>query len=447
MEFDFNINLIFYDVISVVSGDIVFSNRHDKLQIQRDLENVIDEIGRKSAQAQHLSAPITTWSKLRINRHKVYLLKDPDVNNGKGKVVGFIKIGKKQLFVLDRDGKHNEFHPLCVLDFYVHESQQRKGHGLKLFKYMLQTESVEPSHLAIDKPSTKFISFLRKHFNLWATIPQVNNFVVFDGFFKNRKDKRRNGRKSSNHHQEFEDSFRPLSRAFSEDVIKRNRRNYSCNDSLNGIRPMSGSTLNGSGDRPNFQNSGQGARANMFSRFAMDENSYVPSPPQNRRRSLRSQQNDEIITNPYRRITNTASRNRELINEEPMKSKEHVTETSPFQELQNGTKSEIKNQISVEPDKQQEISQVCNKDEKTRSNITSMRKDLFQAKSGYNSLRNPLYNKPSDMILELKRKDKQHSQYNSNRAVQDQRSSLFGSSWNVFGVPTPLRQKWNNQHQ
>nr|XP_039269979.1 LOW QUALITY PROTEIN: alpha-tubulin N-acetyltransferase-like [Styela clava] len=397
MEFDFNINLIFYDVISVVSGDIVFSNRHDKLQIQRDLENVIDEIGRKSAQAQHLSAPITTWSKLRINRHKVYLLKDPDVNNGKGKVVGFIKIGKKQLFVLYRDGKHNEFHPLCVLDFYVHESQQRKGHGLKLFKYMLQTESVEPSHLAIDKPSTKFISFLRKHFNLW-----VNVF---------------------------------------------HRRNYSCNDSLNGIRPMSGSTLNGSGDRPNFQNSGQGARANMFSRFAMDENSYVPSPPQNRRRSLRSQQNDEIITNPYRRITNTASRNRELINEEPMKSKEHVTETSPFQELQNGTKSEIKNQISVEPDKQQEISQVCNKDEKTQSNITSMRKDLFQAKSGYNSLRNPLYSKPSDMILELKRKDKQDSQNNSNRAVQDQRSSLFGSSWNVFGVPTPLRQKWNNQHQ
>lgn len=27
---------------------------------------------------------------------------------------------------------------LCVLDFYVHESAQRNGHGYQLFEYMLQ---------------------------------------------------------------------------------------------------------------------------------------------------------------------------------------------------------------------------------------------------------------------------------------------------------------------
>lgn len=446
MEFEFNINPIFSDVISVVTGDIVFSNRYDRLEIQRDLEQVINEIGKKSAEAQFLSAPITTFSKLRINRHKIYMLKDASANNGRGQVIGFIKIGRKQLFVLDRDGTHNEMHPLCVLDFYVHESQQRKGQGLKLFKHMLKVENVEPSHLAIDRPSSKFISFLRKHFNLWATIPQVNNFVVFDGFFRNRKDKRRNGRNSSNQRQEFEDNFRPLSRAFSEDVIKRNRRTYSYNDSLNGIRPMSGSTINGSGDRSNHQNSGPGARANIFSRFAMDENSYVPSPPQNRRRSLRSQQNDEIITNPYRRVTNSASKSGEHKDKEEAKISVHTPEATPLQELQNDLKQQVTNQISEEIERQNEVRpQVTQTLNQSLNGTTQHKENPFEAKSGYNSLRNPRYNTPSDMILELKQKDKEVktnplSAHGRRRTGQP---AMFGTSWNVFGVPSPVRQKWS----
>ena len=41
-------------------------------------------------------------------------------------------------------------------------------------------------HLAIDRPSPKFLSFLQKHYNLSATVPQVNNFVIFNGFFQDR---------------------------------------------------------------------------------------------------------------------------------------------------------------------------------------------------------------------------------------------------------------------
>lgn len=46
---------------------------------------------------------------------------------------------------------------------------------------------MEPQHLAIDKPSPKFLSFLHKHYGLETIIPQMNNFVVFDGFFINRQ--------------------------------------------------------------------------------------------------------------------------------------------------------------------------------------------------------------------------------------------------------------------
>jgi len=38
---------------------------------------------------------------------------------------------------------------------------------------------------AVDRPSPKFLAFLAKHYNLKVLIPQVNNFVIFEGFFTN----------------------------------------------------------------------------------------------------------------------------------------------------------------------------------------------------------------------------------------------------------------------
>lgn len=82
-----------------------------------------------------------------------------------------IKIGFKKLFVRDRVGGIKEISPLSVLDFYVHESVQRGGHGKELFEKMLQSENVEPKKLAYDRPSNKFKSFLAKHYNLRNYVP------------------------------------------------------------------------------------------------------------------------------------------------------------------------------------------------------------------------------------------------------------------------------------
>ena len=74
-------------------------------------------------------------------------------------------------------------YPLCVLDFYVQESRQRSGCGKALFEYMLNDQKFEPKFMAVDRPSPKLLAFLRKHYNLAKPIPQVNNYVIFDGFF------------------------------------------------------------------------------------------------------------------------------------------------------------------------------------------------------------------------------------------------------------------------
>ncbi|XP_035153421.1 alpha-tubulin N-acetyltransferase 1 isoform X6 [Callithrix jacchus] len=154
------------------------------VDLQQQIMTILDELGKASAKAQNLSAPITSASRMQSNRHVVYILKDSSARPaGKGAIIGFIKVGYKKLFVLDDREAHNEVEPLCILDFYIHESVQRHGHGRELFQYMLQKERVEPHQLAIDRPSPKLLKFLNKHYNLETTVPQVNNFVIFEGFF------------------------------------------------------------------------------------------------------------------------------------------------------------------------------------------------------------------------------------------------------------------------
>lgn len=86
----------------------------------------------------------------------------------------------------------------CLLDFYIHESRQRAGLGKILFEAMLQYENIRPEELAIDRPSEKLMGFMRKHYGLSETIPQMNNFVIYSGFFKSNLHK--NGHNGNDMH-------------------------------------------------------------------------------------------------------------------------------------------------------------------------------------------------------------------------------------------------------
>jgi len=137
-------------------------------------------------------------------------MKDARGNNGWGSIVGLLKVGKKHLFVHDSLGRNHEMKPLCILDFFVNESIQRRGYGKVLFDFMLEMEQVEAVHCAVDKPSEKSVRFLKKHYNLRNPIVQVNNFVVFEGFFKNRSNENDFVRNKRNNRENL-DSFRKFS--------------------------------------------------------------------------------------------------------------------------------------------------------------------------------------------------------------------------------------------
>ncbi|XP_051925827.1 alpha-tubulin N-acetyltransferase 1 isoform X2 [Hippocampus zosterae] len=187
MEFPFNINHLFPERFSILDKTLVAGRMSPRRpELQSHIATVIDELGRASAKAQKLTTPVTSATKMQSQHHQLYLMKDGESQGGRGAIVGFLKVGHKKLFLLDPQGLHVEAEPLCVLDFFIAENLQRHGNGLELFHFMLQHKKMEPALMAYDRPSPKLLSFLAKHYHLTQSVPQVNNFVVFDGFFQNK---------------------------------------------------------------------------------------------------------------------------------------------------------------------------------------------------------------------------------------------------------------------
>lgn len=194
MEFDFDLNAIFpTDIVKIgldmlpVNLDRTAVHYKNLSLIQQRISHVVDSMGNASARAQDLKQAITSASKVRAHsgEHTVYLLIDREAKHGLGSVVGLLKVGKKNLFLMDRQGMQNEVYSMCILDFYVHESRQRSGCGRALFEYMLKDQEMSPQFMAIDRPSPKLLAFLAKYYDLSNPIPQVNNYVIYDGFFNN----------------------------------------------------------------------------------------------------------------------------------------------------------------------------------------------------------------------------------------------------------------------
>lgn len=192
MEFPFNVNEILPNQITKITSSLLpegfVGDRRGSQKCVDRISDILDEMGKASAKAQGLQRAVTSGEKMKNVDYTVYIFVDPEGNNGKGSVIGLLKVGRKKLFVFDASGTHKEVQPLCILDFYIHESKQRMGMGKILYEYMLQEESVLPVHLAIDRPSEKFMNFLLKYYGLKNILPQNNNFVVYDGFFENNLD-------------------------------------------------------------------------------------------------------------------------------------------------------------------------------------------------------------------------------------------------------------------
>ena len=89
--------------------------------LQANLYEVIDKMGAASSKAQGLPSIITSASRLFTSDNRLYMKAEGN------KVIGLLKVGVKKLFIRNECAAIKEISPLCVLDFYVHESVQRGG--------------------------------------------------------------------------------------------------------------------------------------------------------------------------------------------------------------------------------------------------------------------------------------------------------------------------------
>eukprot|EP01029_Cantina_marsupialis_P027134 TRINITY_DN748_c0_g1_i1.p1 TRINITY_DN748_c0_g1~~TRINITY_DN748_c0_g1_i1.p1 ORF type:complete len:777 (-),score=189.66 TRINITY_DN748_c0_g1_i1:135-2309(-) len=138
-------------------------------------------MGEGSRKAQGLAKILTSFTKLIHSSDTLF------VHFNKTQVQGILKIGSRKLFIA-YDGSMKEIDPVCVLDFYVHESVQRGGIGKRLFQFMLRYTRLPALKLAYDRPSPKLIAFLGRHYDLTRYSPQNNNYVVFYDYFEDEED-------------------------------------------------------------------------------------------------------------------------------------------------------------------------------------------------------------------------------------------------------------------
>ncbi|WKY15340.1 hypothetical protein Q1695_000657 [Nippostrongylus brasiliensis] len=184
-----------YDFSEIFTTEPV--QRIDRAQLVRfnprkfwAVQKAIDALGQLSTEAQGLKRILTSYEKV-LNQPEdqfIYLMwhRHP-TKPSTSVVIGMLKVGKKHLYLLDSTQQKFEEEPLCILDFYVHDSVQRKGNGHQLFDYMLRQESTSATAVAIDRPSDAFLQFLEKFYGLVKPVWQSTNFVVFSEFFDGKK--------------------------------------------------------------------------------------------------------------------------------------------------------------------------------------------------------------------------------------------------------------------
>ena len=196
---------MFTDGISFYNSDSLLKMESSNYET---FKTTLDNLGIKSGIVQELNGPITSCQ-LLIDSATTSNADNNNNNNDNighhlliycenNEMIGYIKYcipGNKKLYFYSKKGIVKDFSPYCLLDFYVLDTKQRSGIGIKLFNQMLQECSNhtttssnysiinDAGNWAYDRPSPKLLPFLKKHFHLNDPDLQPNKYVIFRDHF------------------------------------------------------------------------------------------------------------------------------------------------------------------------------------------------------------------------------------------------------------------------
>ena len=167
------------------------------------IKEILDKMGELSSKSQNLLVNITTTNRFFPSDQCLIIKAD------KNKVLGYIKVGPKRLFLRDRICNYHERKTLCVLDFYIYDTEQRKGLGKEIFDFMLNYKKINPGELAYDRPTLRFLAFLKRNYGLENYIQQENNFTIYDEFFESERNKNNETQYDSDTHRVIQNLYTP----------------------------------------------------------------------------------------------------------------------------------------------------------------------------------------------------------------------------------------------
>ncbi|CAI2364942.1 unnamed protein product [Moneuplotes crassus] len=95
------------------------------------------------------------------------------------KCVGYISTVDFKIVMHILDDRRIYIDTTAILDFYIHEDCQRKGHGKQLMDYLLLVKGIEPRKVSLYKPSKAMFKFMKKHYGLSARLDESVEVYTF----------------------------------------------------------------------------------------------------------------------------------------------------------------------------------------------------------------------------------------------------------------------------
>ena len=275
------------------------------------IKEILDKMGELSSKSQNLLVNITTTSKFFPSDQCLIIKAD------KNKVLGYIKVGPKRLFLRDRICNYHERKTLCVLDFYIYDTEQRTGLGREIFDFMLNYKNVEPGELAYDRPTLRFLSFLKRNYGLENFITQENNFTIFDEFFESERIRSNETQYDSDTHRVIENLTRPKNLYNSFNF---NSEKY--NQNINSLKSNNYRASPNNDKMNNFRKNYNMTEADEYQRTSMSpigkqliyNNDYKRYSPNRQEQNIQIQRQNQLNEESYDERYNNRNRQNQIYN-------------------------------------------------------------------------------------------------------------------------------------
>jgi len=93
------------------------------------ITGILDCIGEESSKQQGLNVVKTSFYKFFHSQDRMFIKAEKNV------IIGYLRVGKRRIFIRDEQNNYFQEDPITVIDFYIVKNYERQGFGKVSFNY------------------------------------------------------------------------------------------------------------------------------------------------------------------------------------------------------------------------------------------------------------------------------------------------------------------------